>query len=158
MGDNAKTMENNEIEQLLEQKEVKPTVVRVLVARELAKGDMAMSLSDLEMRLGSVDKSSIFRALSVFLGHHVVHRVDDGTGQSKYALWPKDSRSGMDIHHAFEDEHIHFHCERCGHTYCLPDIPLPEVKLPEGFHVHDANMVFTGLCPDCNQRYGCKRV
>lgn len=156
MDRNLTMTQNNELEELLTLRGVKPTAVRLLVLRELKKNDEALSMTDLEYRLGSVDKSSIFRALSVFLGHHVVHQVDDGTGEKKYALCAKDCHCGEDAHHELEYDHIHFHCQRCGHTYCLPDIPVPEVSLPEGFHVHSANMVFTGLCPDCNQRYGCK--
>ena len=29
-------------------------------------------------------------------------------------------------------------------------------KLPEGFHIHNAEMVVTGLCPECIKKYGCK--
>ena len=46
---------------------IKPTSVRVLVLNELERADCALSLSDLEARLVTVDKSSIFRTLTLFL-------------------------------------------------------------------------------------------
>ncbi len=140
----------------LEQNNIKPTANRILVARELLKASTALSLNDLEMRLQTVDKSSIFRTLSLLAEHRVIHQIKDNTGQTKYALCEEDTPS-TPLHHNISDEHIHFHCEHCKRTFCLPSEHIPEIKLPEGFHVHDAEMIVTGLCPDCIKKYGCKQ-
>ena len=71
---------------LLESRQIKPTAVRLLVLSALEKAECALSLSDLEARLGTVDKSSIFRTLSLFLNHHLVHTVEDGSGMLKLSL------------------------------------------------------------------------
>ena len=44
---------------ILEQRNIKPTAVRLLVLDALQKAECALSLTDLEARLGTVDKSSI---------------------------------------------------------------------------------------------------
>ena len=90
-------MNEKSAEQLLLQREVKPTAVRVLVLRELQHAGVACSLTDLEARLQTVDKSSIFRTLTHFLSHHLVHIVDDGSGQKKYALCMEGGQSGAPV-------------------------------------------------------------
>lgn len=150
-------MDNELIAKQLKTKEVTPTVIRLLVASALASCHEGLSMSDIERRLQTVDKSSIFRALTTFQQHHLVHEIDDGTNQLKYAWCGEGCMCGEDSHAGIKDEHMHFHCERCGRTFCMSGIAVPEVALPEGYHVHSANMVLKGLCPDCIGRYGCKK-
>ena len=64
----------------LEKKGVKPTAVRILVFKAIAEAGSPVSLLDLETRLETVDKSTIFRSLNVFLAHHVVHDILDLCG------------------------------------------------------------------------------
>lgn len=60
-------MSNNDVEDILTRKEVKPTSNRILVMRELIKASHPVSLADLEISLGfSMDKASIFRVLELF--------------------------------------------------------------------------------------------
>ena len=74
-----------EIEQELIAHDVRPTPVRLLVLRAMKESPYALSLSELEGRLGTVDKSSISRTLNLFLDRHLVHSIDDGAGVVKYA-------------------------------------------------------------------------
>ena len=142
-------MNEKSAEQLLLQREVKPTAVRVLVLRELQHAGVACSLTDLEARLQTVDKSSIFRTLTHFLSHHLVHIVEDGSGQKKYALCMENCHCGEPFHEAMDDLHVHFACERCHRTYCLTGLPIPHVPLPEGFRLHTADFGLHGWCPEC---------
>lgn len=145
----------DDTEQMLLHRGIRPTALRLLILRALQQADCALSLSDLEARLGTVDKSTVFRTLSVFLKHHLVHAVDDGSGQSKYALCAEDCHCGEDVHAGLSDLHTHFFCERCRRTFCLRGLPIPEVVLPEGFHLHTANYVLKGLCPGCARKTRC---
>lgn len=137
------------LEHTLLHRDIRPTAVRLLVLRTMKSAASALSLTDLEARLGTVDKSSIFRTLTLFLAHHLVHAVEDGTGQMKYALCSDDCHCGEDVHAGLSDLHTHFFCERCRRTFCLRGLPIPQVSLPDGFHLHTANYVLKGLCPEC---------
>lgn len=137
------------LEQLLLEKDIKPTATRLLVVRAMLEADCALSLTNLEARLTTVDKSTIFRALTLFLEHHLIHAVSDGSGQTKYALCPSGCHCGKADGHHLEGLHIHFSCESCHRTFCLRGLPIPEVKLPEGFVLNNANYVLMGLCPEC---------
>ncbi len=138
-----------DVEHRLLERGVRPTAVRLLVLRMLCEAECALSLSDIEARLGTVDKSTVFRSLTLFLGHHLVHAVDDGSGQMKYAACSDGCHCGEDVHAGLTDLHTHFFCERCQRTFCLRGLPIPQVCLPEGFHLHTANYVLKGLCPEC---------
>ncbi len=139
-------------DELFTLRHIKPTSVRVLVLNELERADCALSLTDLEARLGTVDKSSIFRTLSLFLSHHMVHSIDDGTGMMKYALCEPSCHCGEGEHGGIDDFHTHFRCERCGRTFCLRGLPVPSVPLPKGFSLRTANYVIVGLCAECSHK------
>lgn len=128
---------------LLAQRDIKPTAIRLLVLKELLHADRAYSLLDLENRLVTVDKSTIFRTITLFLGHHLIHAIDDGSGSLKYAVCGSDCNCDVD------DLHTHFYCESCHRTFCFKQIHIPSVSLPDGFSTHSINYVIKGLCSDC---------
>ena len=131
---------------------IRPTALRILILRTMKEMDCAASLSDLEERLVTVDKSTIFRTLTLFLAHHIVHAVDDGTGAVKYAVCRPGCRCGEEGEDDLGDLHTHFYCEGCHHTFCLRGLPVPVVTLPGGFRLRTANYVLKGLCPECAAR------
>ena len=130
----------------LEHKGIRATANRILVYRELARCHCPMSLADMESAMPQMDKSSIFRVLSLFLEHDVVHTFTDGRGVQNYELCHDDGR----CHH--DDGHLHFYCETCHRSFCLDDVPLPEVVLPEGFEPRAVSFVITGECPECKAK------
>ena len=71
---------------LLAKREIQPTAIRILVLQAMLKAGRSVSLLDLENMLDTVDKSSIFRTITLFLSHHLIHSIDDGTGSFKYAV------------------------------------------------------------------------
>lgn len=136
-------MEEKKCLDLLAQREIQPTAIRILVLQAMMKAQQSVSLLDLENILDTVDKSSIFRTITLFLSHHLVHSIDDGTGSFKYAVC--SSSCSCDVN----DLHTHFHCERCNKTFCFTNIPTPVVNLPEGFTLSSINYVLKGVCPEC---------
>ncbi len=130
---------------LLQERGVKPTANRIVVVKALSGIDRPMSLSELEEKIITIDKSGIFRALSLFRECGLVHVIDDGEG-TKYEL----CRSRQHSHD--DDTHVHFHCEKCLTTYCLEEISIPSVVLPEGYVSQTANYIVKGLCPRCSRR------
>jgi Fur family ferric uptake transcriptional regulator len=140
-------MSHEEILQRLEQKGIKPTANRILVYRELQHADRPMCLADMEQRLLSMDKSSIFRVLTLFLEHDAVHTFSDGRGIVHYELC---GSSGACSH---SDGHLHFYCESCQQSFCLEDVALPDIELPYGYSPHSVSFVIKGECPSCRQRH-----
>ena len=131
----------------LESKGIRPTANRILVMKTLMGEQNPQSLSNLERRMVSMDKSSIFRTLTLFLEHDVVHAFEDGRGVLCYELCEE---KGACDHH---DGHIHFYCESCQRSFCMEDIHIPSFELPEGFYPHSISFVIKGECPDCRKKH-----
>ena len=131
----------------LESKGIRPTANRILVMKTLMGEQNPQSLSNLERKMVSMDKSSIFRSLTLFLEHDVVHAFEDGRGVLCYELCEE---KGACDHH---DGHIHFYCESCQRSFCMEDIHIPSFELPEGFYPHSISFVIKGECPDCRKKH-----
>jgi len=124
---------------------VKPTANRIVVIKALAESDRPLTMRELEEKILSIDKSGIFRALSLFRDHHIVHVIDGEEGGVRYEL----CRSTC--HEQCDDSHVHFYCEQCHRTFCLTDLALPTIDLPEGYRPTSANYIIHGICPNCNK-------
>lgn len=140
-------MNSQDIISRLESKGIRPTANRILVMKTLMGEQNPQSLSNLERKMASMDKSSIFRTLTLFLEHDVVHAFEDGRGVLCYELCEE---KGACDHH---DGHIHFYCESCQRSFCMEDIHIPSFELPEGFYPHSISFVIKGECPDCRKKH-----
>jgi Fur family transcriptional regulator, ferric uptake regulator len=140
-------MNSQDIISRLESKGIRPTANRILVMKTLMGEQNPQSLSNLERKMVSMDKSSIFRTLTLFLEHDVVHAFEDGRGVLCYELCEE---KGACNHH---DGHIHFYCESCQRSFCMEDIHIPSFELPEGFYPHSISFVIKGECPDCRKKH-----
>ena len=136
---------NKDIKKKLEQRKIRPTPMRILVYDILAKNKKALSLAEIEAQFDNVDRSTIFRTLKTFQDKLLIHSVEDGSGAVKYAVCEDDCTCSIG------DLHVHFLCTKCGQTYCLNEISIPEIKLPEGFSLQSANYVLKGICPKCSR-------
>ncbi len=120
-------MNDQQIERLLEQHGIKLTANRILIAKIMSSLDYPVSMRELETMLLTMDKSSIFRTLSHFKSHHLVHQLEDGNDIVRYELCHSLNKE------TDEDIHVHFYCEHCHRTFCLNEIPVPQVNLPTGY-------------------------
>ena len=112
--------------------------------------DYPISMKELETKIQTIDKSNIFRTLSLFKQQHLVHQLEDGNDIVRYELCLSDDDEED------EDMHVHFYCERCHRTYCLNDIHIPQVELPAGYEQSSINYMIKGVCPKCAHRYYIK--
>lgn len=131
------------LEEKLIHNNIRPTAVRLLILREIEKAGHPLSALEIEMALETVDRSTITRTLSLLADADIIHPIHDTTSAVKYELCPSGD------HHTIADNHVHFHCRKCGRTYCLPSEPLPPVTLPEKYRAEHAEYVISGLCPYC---------
>lgn len=135
---------NEEIEKKLRIVQISPTPVRIMIYKCLEDANVPLSLSDIELRLDTVDKSTVSRTLNTFKDHHLIHSINDGSGSVKYELCKSHDK---EIH---DDQHIHFRCEKCGITSCLTSVKVPVIDLPHGYKVYERSYLITGICPKCS--------
>ena len=130
---------------LLEEHGIKPTANRMIVLQALESSILPQSLAELERKIGTIDKSNVFRALTLFREHHLVHAIEGSSDGTKYELCHSHD------HEHDEDQHPHFFCEVCQQTYCLDYMDMPEPSLPAGFELHSVNYMLKGICPHCKK-------
>ena len=141
-------MDNHQLsdEQVFKKAGIRVTAVRLLIWREIRNSfPGAFSLSDLEDALPTVDKSTLFRTLTLLSESHLLHDIDDGSGSHKFCVCHHD-----DTLHC--TGHVHLTCRICHRTFCLTDVRIPQVALPEGFIPEEAEYIVKGVCPECAKR------
>ena len=62
----------------LEQREIKPTAIRLLILKTMMQHKEAIFTVGFGKRLDTVDKSNHLPHHNPFLAHHLVHGIDDG--------------------------------------------------------------------------------
>ncbi len=130
----------------LADKGIKPTANRILVMKALLESETALSIYDLQESIGSLDKSSIFRVLNLFLSQHAVHGVYDGSGSMKYEVCRSHGKCEN------TDMHVHFYCRSCHRTFCMKSLSVPSVDIPSNFTAEYSNFTIVGLCDACQEQ------
>ena len=133
------------LEELFAQHGVKLTANRLLIAQALEEAGRPLSMTELEDRLETIDKSNVFRALTAFRDAHLVHVLEDTGDGVRYELCLS--------HHDDEDDdvHVHFYCIKCHRTFCLHEVPVPPVTVPEGYEPESVSYLVKGICPECGK-------
>ena len=132
------------LEDRLENRNIKPTAMRMIVLKHMVESGVAVSLGDLEKKIERADKATLYRTLKTFEEKKLIHSIDDGSGSVKYGL----CEEGCECHP--RDQHIHFHCMNCEETFCLIQSKIPKTKIPYGFKASTASMIYKGLCANCS--------
>lgn len=134
-------------EQKLLDRNIKPTSVRLLLFKTMTEFNKTFSLTDLETELETVNKSTIFRTLTLFHENLLIHSIDDGSGSMKYSI------CAVSCMCTIGELHVHFNCNRCHNTYCLESISIPPIQLPEKFLLESVNFVMKGICEKCSKSF-----
>jgi Fur family ferric uptake transcriptional regulator len=114
-----------------------------MVLREIIEYKRTFTLADMEQRMVTLDRSTLFRTLMLFVERKLLYETDNGSGSKLFCR--------RECHHNDYDHtpHIHFACTACGETYCIKDIDMTSIPHPEGYEVEEINIVMKGLCPKC---------
>ena len=135
------------LEQILENNKVKPTAMRLLVLQFLLNKKVAVRLTNIEAFFDNSDRTTLYRTLKTFVENGIAHKIDDGTGSTKYALCEENCLCEIDT-----DLHLHFHCTNCNETVCLTEHKIPHINLPEGYEAENMNLVVKGICDKCSSQ------
>ena len=135
------------IEEALESKKLRVTAMRLLIYKFLAENQVAVTLSDIEKAFVKADRTTLYRTIKTVEENDIVHKIDDGTGITKYALCEEGCHCDIKT-----DLHLHFHCNNCSETVCLTDHKIPQIKVPDGFVSENVNLVVKGICDKCSRQ------
>ncbi len=131
-------------ETILKDNKLRLTNARKEVLAVFLNDRVAYSHADLEDELDSqFDRVTIYRTLDSFLANGLIHKIPDDSGAAKYALCDGCSE------HQHHDNHVHFKCQKCDRSECLTHLHIPAMQLPEGYKMHEANLLIEGICARC---------
>ncbi len=124
---------------------LRQTPVRRAVLAALAGRGYALTGAEIEAELGSgTDRITLYRTLKSFEQSGLIHRVIDDTDVLRYAACSIECSA-----EAHFDNHVHFKCGVCAHTYCLNQVAIPAVALPGGFKAEKRDFLLSGTCQAC---------
>lgn len=132
-------------EQTLVASGIRPTAIRMMILKEIIAHDHTFTLKEMEQRMRTIDRSTLFRTLMLFVEHKLLHEIDNGSGSKLFCR--------CDCNHKHQHTpHIHFTCTACHKTFCIKDFNISRLPNPNGYEVKEINLVMKGLCPECKQK------
>ena len=129
---------------LLKKNGLRATPVRKELLQMFMNAKNALSNHDIENKMSDIDRVTLYRTLKSFQEKGIIHRAYDNTDTAKYAACSDHCDA-----HAHHDEHLHFHCSSCDNTFCVDEIPIPKLEMPQGFTAKSTNIVVEGTCGEC---------
>lgn len=134
----------SEVESIFQAKEVRSTPMRQLLLEYLLIENKTVGLSALENVFPKADRTTLYRTLKTFEEKGIIHAIENGTAEIKYALC---SMSCSQNNHL--EKHPHFHCLQCNEITCLEAVYIPQITLPAGYHTQEMSMMIKGICKLC---------
>ena len=136
-------------EHLLKDHKIRITPIRKAVIRLFLDKDHALTHQFIEQHLTiPFDRVTLYRTLKTFEDKGVIHRIVNDKDTIEYALC-KDQCGHND--HKHMDNHLHFQCEACKKTFCLEEINIPSINIPENYSIKTVQMLAVGTCERCQE-------
>lgn len=126
---------NNWIIKNLQTNKIKVTQPRQRIANFLADKDGIFCAGEINKKIKTIDKVSIYRTLDLFQKEKIITPVINLEGEQFY-----EKNNDTDHHH-------HIICTACHKTECI-DCTEPKIKTTK-FKNLNHSLIFTGLCQTC---------
>ena len=135
----------SDLKQILKNYKLRNTPIRQAILNLFLENKVAFSHGEVEQKfLDAFDRATVYRTLKSFEEKGLIHRVIDDGAVVKYALCDANCAE-----HDHQDNHVHFKCEICQQTFCLHNIPIEKLAMPDGFQANDYELLVTGICKNC---------
>ncbi len=133
------------IEELLESHTLKKTSARIEMLKIFMTHNYALSAKEVISYMNIThDRVTIYRTLSSFEEHGILHKASEDSHGIRYALCSHECPE-----ETHTDEHVHIICNKCSQTYCLNDVKIPKIQVLEKFLVQKISYTISGICNSC---------
>jgi Fur family transcriptional regulator, ferric uptake regulator len=137
----------NKLQQIIHTYGLRKTKCRTDVLSLFLENTHALAHAAIEQQLGKqYDRVTLYRTLHSFEEKGLLHSINDGSGAVKYALCKEACTQ-----HRHLDNHVHFSCTACGQTYCINEVHIPQLRMPEGYQVQELHFSAQGICRSCSK-------
>ena len=136
-------MTSPEVERLLREASLRVTRPRTAVltaVRALPHADTESIIAAVRRDLPSVSHQAVYDCLSALVSAGLVRRIQPMGSLARYEA-------------RINDNHHHIVCRSCGAIAdvdcAVGDTPCLTASDTQGFQIHEAEVVYWGLCPEC---------
>ena len=119
------------------------TAQRIAVVRAVSANphSTANDLAEIvRAEIGAISRQSVYDTLTVLAEHDIIRRIQPAGSATRY-----EDRVG--------DNHHHLVCRTCDRVVdvdcAVGDIPCLTPADDRAFHVHEAEVIYWGTCPEC---------
>ena len=135
-------------EATLRQYQLPVTAQRLAVLRAVSRHPHATADAVAESareEIGTISRQSVYNVLNVLTDKGIIRRIQPADSPARY-----EDRIG--------DNHHHLVCRACGKTEdvccAVGDAPCLTAKSHHGFKIDEAEVIYWGTCPTCQQKPG----
>ena len=142
------------IDQLLRDKSVRPTPIRVGILSLLLKTRRAYSPNELERAFDqALDRVSLYRCFLTLIQAGLIHRHIDAKGNCSYFCTPLDTFADATSDDVSDSAGFpHFKCSQCETVIPLPKLPPEYIALVRQYQLDNLRLLAEGTCDDCLHR------
>ena len=133
-------------EATLRQYQLPVTAQRLAVLRAVSRHPHATADAVAESareEIGTISRQSVYNVLNVLTDKGIIRRIQPADSPARY-----EDRIG--------DNHHHLVCRSCGKTEdvccAVGDAPCLTAKSHHGFKIDEAEVIYWGTCPTCQQK------
>lgn len=131
--------------QTLNHHKLRSTPIRRAVLAVMLDTPFALSAHEVEQFLpAGTDRITLYRTLKSLNENGLIHQVMDSGDIIRYAACSIECSA-----EAHFDNHVHFKCTFCQHIFCLSQVAIPSVSLPNNFEAHARDYLMVGICATC---------
>lgn len=127
----------------MHQRGIRPSAQRIAVLSYVANTRSHPTAEEIYTGLlplyRSLSRTTVYNSLHALVASGLLKELDIESGNCRYDF-------------ALQPDHSHFTCRACG---CIIDMKLPDgiehITTP-GYRIDTVDVIFKGLCPDCNRQ------
>jgi len=126
---------------ILNSHNLKRTGCREGIIDVIISANQALSENEIREQLAdSYDRTTFYRSFKTLQEFKIIHKIVIDNLLVKYEL---------DNSVTSKKEHAHFYCCSCKAVQCIDTIDIPQLPVPEGYKVHDMELIVKGECNEC---------
>ncbi|MFU8894259.1 MAG: Fur family transcriptional regulator [Luteolibacter sp.] len=129
----------------LRSSDIPVTAQRLAVLRAVSQRPHATAdeiLGDVRAEIGAISRQAVYNVLGLFAERGLLRRIQPAGSPARY-----EDRTG--------DNHHHLVCRNCGKTVdvdcAVGHAPCLHAIDDAGFRIDEAEVVYWGICPDCQK-------
>ncbi|MAJ90124.1 MAG: hypothetical protein CMD08_02505 [Flavobacteriales bacterium] len=121
---------------------------RLKILSYFLKKKKPISLKNINKKFKDFDRVTLFRILSVFEKHKLIHSIILENGKKLFALCKNECRESN--HHDCKNSsnHVHFVCNECDDVSCLDIDVFPKIQ-SSNYIFSEININVSGICSKC---------